>query len=150
MTRPVANIEEIASVRRDGVTVVVRYVVTCGRFLATLPACGRDECGDGDIAGSLKECTIRPRERGQHPLPGGKTGVDDWLRHVKTHCHNYHRGSVQVFADTVAKTYGSHRPLTPARASVRATVVHRPAWVAEQLGLSLDSYRNELATAWAQ
>lgn len=97
---------------------VLRYVVTCGRFAADLPACTRDECASGDIAGSLKECTVRVDSRGQHAiaLSKGRTSksVDAWLKHIHTHCHGYHRARVEAFAASVARTYGWKAPTVAA------------------------------------
>lgn len=131
---------------------VLSYTVTCGRFTAYLPACLRDECASGDLAGSLKECTIPLDHRHQHTVKGSK-GVDAWLRHSRTHCHGYHRGRAQAFADTVAKTYGSHKPCTPERArgrlKARPVGSLKPEAVAELLDITVDEYRAELAKAAA-
>lgn len=143
---PLLAIEEIIVEVKGVGPRVSRYIVTCGAYRAELPACPRDECASGDIAGALKECAIKLDHRHQHPV-GGKTSVDAWLRHERTNCHGYHRGRVQALAELVTRTYGSFRPLTRAKTMGAAPVGGRPETIAALLGWTVDDVVAELAKA---
>jgi len=96
--------EEYATLA-GGTAVVARYVVTgSSGYRAVLPACPRDDCRDGFIT----PCVTRLHECGQHAV-AGKTSVNAWLVHSRTHCHDWHEVTARRFARDVLATYGSGR-----------------------------------------
>lgn len=134
---------------------VLRYIVQSEqsdhsrRFVADLPACLRDECADRDAAGALKVCLIKLDTRQQHKV-NGRSSVDAWLRHTRTHCHGWHRDKVSEFAASVAETYGSYRRprLVPARCWIPRPMA-QPSIIAELLGWTIEDVRAEIARASA-
>lgn len=72
---------------------VAKFIVTGPqRYRAELPGCLRDECAAGHLAPCVKR-------------PGHIQAVDAWLRHIKTHCHGWHRETVEAFAAELVKPY---------------------------------------------
>ena len=120
-------------------------VVTSGRYRATMERCYRDGCADG----SIKPCEREVNTEHMHSSGVGSGSVDKWLAHSATHCHGWHDARVAAFAAKVAKTYGSHKPLTPARACSRVSLTGRPATLAALLDWTLEDVLDELAKAAA-
>lgn len=87
------------SLKLDRGTLPAVFVVTTSTgYRAELPAC----LFDGHPAGFVN--CVKPRGgNGQH---AGQS-VDAWLRHTRTHCHDYHLSLAQDFRDRVAASYGS-------------------------------------------
>jgi len=101
----VVTVAEESATRKDGIVVVVRYVVSgSSGYRAVLPACIRDDCIDGRVA----PCEIRTGDRAQHAV-AGKTSVSAWLAHSRTHCHGWHEVNARRFAREVLATYGTGR-----------------------------------------
>jgi hypothetical protein len=107
-TGATVRLYEIAAGLNIADVVTAYEVETSTGYLAVLSACLRDECGIarhlGDTA-PLIVCT-RPIVKG-HKHSG--QSVDDWLKHLRTHCHGWHEVSARAFAEKVVKTYGSAR-----------------------------------------
>ena len=122
------------------------YVITSGRYRATMERCYRDGCADG----SIKPCEREVNDKHMHSSGVGSGSVDKWLAHSATHCHGWHDARVEAFAAKVAKTYGSHKPLTPASATRKSPM---PKWpldkLADELGWSVEDLRDELEKAAA-
>jgi hypothetical protein len=84
---------------------------TPGSFRAELRACLFDDC----LNGKRECCAIRltTHHGFQHAvkLDNGKTshGTDAWLKHTRTHCHDWHWPTVERFALDVLATYGAKR-----------------------------------------
>lgn len=79
------------------------YVITTDTgYRATFPACPADECAKT----GRTPCPIPTigLDRGQHPVDG-KTGVDAWLWHCRTHCHGWHEVSARTMAQRILDTY---------------------------------------------
>jgi hypothetical protein len=110
-------------------------------YRATLPKCDRDDCASG----AIRECRTKLNDRKQHAVDG-KTSVDAWLRHSKTHCHGWHDASVADFVAAVGRTLGqkARRPTVAARIS-------HPTWspqqIAEALGVPVSEYLAQIAAA---
>lgn len=136
---PPVTVEEI----RHASGRVLRYIVICGSYRAELHACLRDECANGD----MMECTVSLTGNHQHQIDGRNASVDTWLKHIRTHCHGYHNGRVQRFAQDLAKTYGSYR-YAP-YVSRRVVITYRPQFVANALGITEDELAAEMAKARA-
>jgi hypothetical protein len=157
------NVERNAAGRFDYI------VTTASGFRAVIERCDRDACADGSIA----ECRRQLNHRGQHET-GGKSSVDAWLRHAKTHCHGWHDGRVADFVAAVARSYGSYKPLRLTRptaprisvsdvAAALGVTLDEARWlakpvegvatpvdlVATALGITVDEYRAQLALAGA-
>lgn len=120
------------------------YIVTTSSgYRAVIEQCDRDECREG----SLKECRTLLDDREQHKV-GSSTSVVAWLKHTAKHCHGWHDGRIDAFVDSLRKTYG--RKLPRAITLLKARPQRGPMTddqVAEELGITVDEYRAELAKA---
>lgn len=121
-------------------------VTTPTGYRAVVELCDRDDCR----AGSIKPCVTKLNDRHQHDV-GGRSSVNAWLRHTKTHCHGWHRERVEVLAADVVRTYGTGRKLR-ALNTLRGRPKPgpmKPEDVADAMGMDVDQYRAELAKAVA-
>lgn len=120
-----------ATVRVERVMLTGRYgrrywafvVTTSSGYRAELEECIRDECA----AGRLTPC-LKPDNH--------IASTPEWLRHIKTYCHDWHVETVEHFANQVLATYGarprpvSTRSIGVRRGSpgVRAAMCKVPGW----------------------
>lgn len=82
----------------DGASRPVRFEVTTSTsYRATLPACLRDDCAQGETV----SCTRKLNDRHQH----SGMSVNAWLTHCRRHCHGWHLSRAEKLRDAVARTY---------------------------------------------
>lgn len=142
MSAPIVTVlvERNAAGRHD-------YIVTTSTgYLATIPQCDRDDCREPDRYG-IAECRRPLDSRHQHDV-NGSTSVNAWLRHAASHCHGWHDGRAQDFADALRKTYGKRIPRAVSTLRGRTQRAPMPAAeLVDALGITVDDYRAELVKA---
>lgn len=94
------HMREIVTMTDSGVMPLRFEVSTSTGYLATLPACGRDEC----MAGTVTPCALR---YGHTKSAKGANGCDGSASVRNGRCHAWHWPSVERFAGEVLKTYGA-------------------------------------------
>ena len=121
-------------------------VTTASGYRAVMERCDRDGCAQG----WMPSCARPLNDKHMHSSGVGSGSVDLWLTHAGKFCHGWHDARVEAFAATVRRSYGSHKPFTLAVATRKPTA---PSWtrerIAEELGITVEEYRAELAKAVA-
>ncbi len=124
------------------------YVVfTPTGYRAVMERCDFDGCAPG---GWMQPCSRPLNDKHMHSTGTGSGSVDKWLKHSAKHCHGWHDARVAAFAASVRRSYGSYCPFTVAEALKRSA---SPRWaperIANELGITVDEYQNELVKATA-